>query len=287
MGKVLGLFSLIIISIGLILIITLSLSQGKDKKGEIMENGSENINTNKIKETNITVTFDNNQYKDGLKTSWGFSCLIKGAEKTILFDTGGDGSILLENMKKLEIKPEEIDLIVLSHIHGDHIGGLDGFLKTNPKVYVYLPKCFPTSLKRNIEKYGAKVIDVQKPMEICKGIYSTGELGTWIIEQSLIIYTDKGMVVITGCAHPGIVKIVEKAKNIIKDKVLLVMGGFHLRNKSSKQIEKIISSLKNMEVKYTGPCHCSGDNARKLFEKEYQKNYINIGVGKVINTKYL
>ncbi len=287
MGKILGLFSLIIISIGLILGITLSLSQEKDKKGEIMENGSENININKIKETNITVTFDNNQYKDGLKTSWGFSCLIKGAEKTILFDTGGDDSILLENMKKLEIDSEKIDLIVLSHIHGDHIGGLDGFLKTNPKVYVYLPKSFPTSLKRNIEKYGTKVVDVQKPMEICKGIYSTGELGTWIIEQSLIIHTNKGMVVITGCAHPGIVKIVEKAKNIIKDKVLLVMGGFHLGNKSSKQIETIISSLKNMEVKYAGPCHCSGDNARKLFEKEYQKNYINIGVGKVINTKDL
>lgn len=287
MGKILGLFSLIIISIGLILVVTLSLSQEKDKKGEIMKSGSQNININKIKETNITVTFDNNQYKDGLKTSWGFSCLIKGAEKTILFDTGGDDSILLENMKKLEIEPEEIDLIVLSHIHGDHIGGLGGFLRINPKVYVYLPKSFPTSLKRNIEKYGTKVVDVQKPMEICKGIYSTGELGTWIIEQSLIIHTDKGIVVITGCAHPGIVKIVEKAKNIIKDKVLLVMGGFHLGNKSSKQIERIISSLKDMEVKYVGPCHCSGENARKLFEKEYQKNYINIGVGKVINTKDL
>ena len=287
MWKILGLFSLIIISIGLILVVTLSLSQEKDKKGEIMENESENININKIKDVNITVTFDNNQYKDGLKTSWGFSCLIKGAEKTILFDTGGDSSILLENMKKLEIEPEEIDLIVLSHIHGDHIGGLGGFLRINPKVYVYLPKSFPTSLKRNIEKYGTKVVDVQKPMEICKGIYSTGELGTWIIEQSLIIHTHKGIVVITGCAHPGIVKIVEKAKNIIKDKVLLVMGGFHLGNKSYRQIEKIISSLKNMEVKYTGPCHCSGDNARKLFEKEYQKNYINIGVGKVINTKDL
>ncbi len=287
MGKILGLFSLIIISIGLILVVTLSLSQEKDKKGEIMKNGSENININKIKDAKITVTFDNNQYKDGLKTSWGFSCLIKGAEKTVLFDTGGDGSILLENMKKSEIDPEEINIIVLSHIHGDHIGGLDGFLKTNPKIYVYLPKSFPTSLKKNIEKYGTKVVDVQKPMEICKGIYSTGELGTWIIEQSLIIHTDKGIVVITGCAHPGIVKIVEKAKKIIKDKVLLVMGGFHLGNKSYGQIEKIISSLKNMEVKYVGPCHCSGDNARELFEKEYQKNYINIGVGKVINTKDL
>jgi len=287
MGKILGLVSLIIISIGLILVVTLSLSQEKDKKGETMKNGSENININKIKDANITVTFDNNQYKDGLKTSWGFSCLIKGAVKTILFDTGGDDSILLENMKKLEIDSEEIDLIVLSHIHGDHIGGLGGFLRINPKVYVYLPKSFPLSLKRNIEKYGTKVVDVQKPIQICKGIYSTGELGTWIIEQSLIIHTDKGIVVITGCAHPGIVKIVEKAKDIIKDDVLLLMGGFHLGNKNSKQIETIISSLKNIGVKYVGPCHCSGDNARELFEKEYQKNYINIGVGKVINTKDL
>ena len=233
----------------------------------------------------ITVTYDNNPYLAGLETAWGFSCLIKGAEKTILFDTGGDGSILLANMKKLGLDPVEIDIVALSHYHGDHIGGLYHFLEKNSGFTLYALKSFPGGFKKDIERYGVKVIEVRKPMKICENVYSTGELGTWIKEQSLIIQTDEGLIVITGCAHPGIVEIVSKAKDLIKDDVLLAMGGFHLGGESDARINKIISDLKELEVRYIGPCHCSGNNARRLFKNEYGDNYINIGVGKEIRYK--
>ena len=77
----------------------------------------------------ITVIYDNNPYKEGLETAWGFAASITGTEKTILFDTGGDGSILLNNMQKLAIDPNGIDTVVLSHIHPDHTGGLNSFLE--------------------------------------------------------------------------------------------------------------------------------------------------------------
>ena len=93
------------------------------------------------KET-ITVICDNYPYKEGLNTSWGFSCLIKGLEKTILFDTGVSGTILLANMTKLGIHPEDIDLVVLSHDHDDHVGGLPGFLEKYHDVTVYFPNTF-------------------------------------------------------------------------------------------------------------------------------------------------
>jgi 7,8-dihydropterin-6-yl-methyl-4-(beta-D-ribofuranosyl)aminobenzene 5'-phosphate synthase len=233
-------------------------------------------------EMTITVVYDNNPFKEGLETAWGFGCVITGAEKTILFDTGGDGPILLKNMEKLAIDPNSIDTVVLSHIHGDHTGGLNSFLEKNPDVTVYLPKSFPKKFKDNVASCGAKIVAVEQPLKICENVHSTGQLGKWIKEQSLIIRTEAGLVVITGCAHPSIAKIVNTAKESLKDDILLVMGGFHLEWATKGKIEKIISTFRQLIVQYAGPCHGSGDKAISLFEKHFGKNYINIGAGKVI-----
>jgi len=272
---------ILIVAIGTIIGVTIFPRHEEGKKGQIVQ-AEENTPTTAIKNLSITVSYDNNPYKERLKTAWGFSCVIRGTEKTILFDTGGDGSILLTNMEELGINPKEIDLVVLSHIHGDHVGGLPSFLRKNPGVVVYLPKSFPKGFKDGVKEYGAKIVEVQGPLKICEGVYSTGELGTWIKEQSLIIYTEKGLIVITGCAHPGIVKVVNKAKDLAKGDVLLVMGGFHLGGESKGEIENIISSFRKLGVSYVGPCHCSGDTARQLFKQEYGENFINVGVGRVV-----
>lgn len=230
----------------------------------------------------ITVVYDNNEYDPRLEVTWGFSCLIKGTEKTILFDTGGNGKILLSNMSKLKLDPQEVEVVVLSHIHGDHVGGLNTFLDENSKVTVYLPHSFPDSFKDEVKRSGAKAISVGKPLKICQNVYSTGELGTWIKEESLLINTETGLVIITGCAHPGIVNIVRRAKEILKTNVYLVMGGFHLGGMNERQIDEIVEALKREGVEKVGPCHCSGNLARKLFKKAYEKDFILVGVGKII-----
>jgi len=235
----------------------------------------------------ITVVYDNNPYKEDLETGWGFGCVITGAEKTILFDTGGNGSILLNNMQKLAIDPNSIDTVVLSHIHGDHTGGLGSFLEKNSNVTVYLPKSFPKMFKDNIQSHGSKIVEVEQPLKICENVHSIGQLGKWIKEQSLIIQTEAGLIVIAGCAHPGIVKIVTAAKESLKDDILLVMGGFHLEWATKGKIEKNISTFRQLNVQYAGPCHGSGDKAISLFEKHFGKNYMNIGAGKVITMQHL
>src|SRR4030043_178853 len=123
-----------------------------------------------MQDINITIVCDNNPYKEGLETGWGFSCLICGAEKTNLFDSGPGGS-LLGNMEKMAIEPSEIDDVVLSHIHQDHTGGLESFLEKNSDVTVYLPDSFPTKLKDSVRRYGTKVVDVEQPTNICKNVY--------------------------------------------------------------------------------------------------------------------
>jgi 7,8-dihydropterin-6-yl-methyl-4-(beta-D-ribofuranosyl)aminobenzene 5'-phosphate synthase len=235
-----------------------------------------------MRHVSIAIIYDNNPYKMGLETAWGFSCLVKGPAKTILFDTGGDGSLLLRNMKALGIDPKEIDFVFLSHIHKDHVGGLWHVIERNPKVIVYIPESFPDSFKRDVKGHGIKIVEVHRHTKICEGVYSTGELGSDIKEQSLIAQDESGLIVITGCAHPGIVNVVNKAKDILKEDIFLLVGGFHLGGKSKDELEKIASILKKAGVRNVGSCHCTGDAAREVLEEEYQKNFIKVGVGRVI-----
>jgi 7,8-dihydropterin-6-yl-methyl-4-(beta-D-ribofuranosyl)aminobenzene 5'-phosphate synthase len=234
--------------------------------------------TEAAKGLTLTIVYDNNEYDPRLHTSWGFACLVERDDLTLLFDTGGDAPTLLSNMETLGLAPTEIDTVVLSHIHGDHVGGLGGILAVNEETTVYLPRSFPASFKEQA-KARAHVVEVHEPAEMADGIYTTGELGAGIIEQSLVVKTDLGLVVITGCAHPGIVNIVAKAKEITGEEVYLVMGGFHLGGVSEAVIEGIVEDFRELGVQKAAPCHCSGDLARSIFEREYGEDFIRVGVG--------
>jgi 7,8-dihydropterin-6-yl-methyl-4-(beta-D-ribofuranosyl)aminobenzene 5'-phosphate synthase len=238
------------------------------------------MNDKTMKNTEITIIYDNYEYDNKLSTGWCFSCLIR--DKNILFDTGCDSSILLDNMKNLGISPKEIDSIVLSHIHGDHTGGLTGVLEINPNVTVYVPQSFPVSFKDEIKSYGSNVMDISDPTKICNGVYSTGEMGTWIKEQALMLRTEKGLVIITGCAHPGVVDMIKRAKEVTKESIYLVIGGFHLGGASDADLMQIINAFRELGVKKVGPCHCSGNRCRELFEEEYGDDFVEVGVGKII-----
>lgn len=230
----------------------------------------------------LTILYDNNPHDEKLETRWGFSCLVEGPEKTIIFDVGGEGAVLLGNLRRLKINPKRVNLVVLSHIHQDHVGGLGAFLRENSDVIVFMPGSFPERIKEDVRRARARLVEVREPMRICKGVYSTGELGGCLKEQSLITETSKGLVVISGCAHPGIVNIIKKAKKMLGSDVYLALGGFHLSWMSSRRIEVIINQFKEEKVKKIAPCHCSGDSARKLFEKAYAEDFIPAGVGKKI-----
>jgi 7,8-dihydropterin-6-yl-methyl-4-(beta-D-ribofuranosyl)aminobenzene 5'-phosphate synthase len=243
-----------------------------------------NVNSYGPEENPITITtiYDNYIFNEGPKTDWGFSCIIKGTEKTILFDTGTKSDILFHNINKLNVNPKDVELVAISHIHGDHTGGLFAFLDENNKVTVYLPASFPDEFVSRVEKAGAKVVPVDKSVEICKGVSLTGEMGIQIKEQSLILNTSKGLVVITGCAHPGIVDIVKRAKEVVDKKIYLVCGGFHLMNKSEDEVKEIIREFKVLGVMKVGATHCTGDKAIELFKEAYKENFVQMGVGKII-----
>ena len=227
----------------------------------------------------LTIVYDNNEHDPRLKTEWGFACLVEFGDHTILFDTGGDGSTLLGNMDKLGLDPRRIEAVVLSHIHGDHTGGLGGLLAMHNDVTVYVPRSFPDSFKMQVQAAGAELVEVSEPVEIVPGVNSTGEVKGGIIEQALVVTSAQGLVVITGCAHPGIVRMVEQAQDVAKDDIYLVLGGFHLGGKSKAQISRIVADFRCLGVQKAAPCHCSGDKARELFAEEYGDDYVLNGVG--------
>lgn len=230
----------------------------------------------------ITILYDNYASRNDLQTAWGFSCFIEGFEKNILFDTGGDRDILLFNMRKLGVQPEKIHIIFLSHVHGDHTGGLAAILKRNPSVTVFLPATFPEDMKASVQKVGAKVVEVKKSVSVCNGAFSTGEMGTGIKEQALYVRVKGGIAVITGCAHPGIVEVVTRAAELSKATPQLVMGGFHMTGYTEKEISQVIAEFKKLGVVRSGPCHCSGGRTREMFSVAFGTRFIKAGVGAII-----
>lgn len=275
-------FFILLIAGGSILTQNIFSKWGETEEVHVMNKDSGDKSPIAAKNISITIVYDNNPYKEGLLTSWGFSCLIRGTEKTILFDTGGNGSVLIANMRQLGIDPEEIDIIVLSHIHGDHTGGLEECIKKNKRVRIYFPYSFPQEFQSRLQNSGVKTTQVHDAIKICTGVYSTGVLGSGIKEQSLVIHTDKGIILITGCAHPGIVKIVNTVRDLIVADILLVMGGFHLAGMNRPELAEIILYFRRSGVKHVGPCHCSGDLTRILLKAEYGNDFIDVGVGRII-----
>jgi 7,8-dihydropterin-6-yl-methyl-4-(beta-D-ribofuranosyl)aminobenzene 5'-phosphate synthase len=235
-----------------------------------------------LSELAITIVHDNNPCVDSLKTAWGFSAFVTGAEKTILFDTGSDGTLLLANMAKLQLDPGRIDLVVLSHIHGDHTGGLTGLLQENPRVQVVLPGSSPAKFKAAVQGHGTTLVEIKEPQEICQNVYTTGVLGRRIKEQALVLRTQRGLVVLTGCAHPGVARIVQEVGHLYEGSVLLVIGGFHLEWVTKGRVQRIISAFQSYGIRYVAPTHCSGDKARQLFRQSYGPGYVEAGAGKTI-----
>lgn len=230
----------------------------------------------------ITILYDNYCALEGTKTDWGFSCLVEGADKTILFDTGTQGDILWHNIKALKVDIDKVDLIVISHMHGDHTGGLNSVLEKNPRVTVYLPASAPEAFVQGVQKAGASVERAKDPQEISRNVYLTGEMRGPANEQSLFLETSQGLVIVTGCAHPGIVSIIKKAMEIIPKKPYAVLGGFHLGGKSKEEILAIIQEFRKAGVSKCGPTHCTGDQAIGLFKEEYGQDFLAMGTGRVL-----
>ena len=209
----------------------------------------------------ISIIYDNEIHLQSLTADWGFSCIIeKDNAPSILFDTGANGSILLDNMKKMEIDPNTISTIFISHSHWDHTGGLSAFLEINSDVKLYAP--YGVSSISDVKD----LVSVKDPIEIFENVFSTGTLSG--IEQSLVIRMDENLLVITGCSHPGVENIIKSASQFGNPSGLI--GGLHgFRNFELIQYFDLICAT-----------HCT--QYKRQIQNLYPDKFIEGGAGKII-----
>jgi 7,8-dihydropterin-6-yl-methyl-4-(beta-D-ribofuranosyl)aminobenzene 5'-phosphate synthase len=226
----------------------------------------------------LRIAYDNRTFRDGFEPDWGFACVVDIGERRLLFDTGAKGGILTANLRALDIEPASIDVVVISHDHWDHTGGLEMILEAAP-VECYIPGSAAGELGQKIKAGGGSPVSVRDRIELFPGVWSTGELGEDIREQALVVESRAGPVVLTGCAHPGIVDIVERVKEQFGKPPCLVLGGFHLCHTQAADVEQVIDKLKQLGVTKVGPAHCTGDEAIALFQERWREGFVRIGCG--------
>ena len=264
----------------------------------------------------ITILYDAFGDSPGMRQDWGYSALIEYGGKRILFDTGNNGDILTQNAKAKDVDLTRLDFVVISHRHGDHIGGLTTLLALNPNVKIYAPKegfgvfgsDLPSTFYRKDDsapaeqRYydgkppeimrfgtawpGGNIQLIDKNTEIAPGIHLvtlvSDRPGTLELrELSLAISTTDGMVVVVGCSHPGVDQIVDVATRI-HPRIHMLVGGFHLVVADDPEIARIITLLHDTyKVEYVAPGHCTGEVTFAALKKGFGDHALYAGLGTV------
>jgi 7,8-dihydropterin-6-yl-methyl-4-(beta-D-ribofuranosyl)aminobenzene 5'-phosphate synthase len=265
----------------------------------------------------VTILYDAFGKTLGMQKDWGYSALIDYGGKRILFDTGNNPEIFARNVKAVGVDLTTLDFVVISHRHLDHTAGLTHLLKLNPKVRIYAPKdafgvfgsALPSkfyrrqdSLPVEMQYYdghpedtltfgtawpGGNFVTVDARLEVAPGIHLVALVSEMVgtkelRELSMAIETPEGMVVVAGCSHPGIDRIVEAVRQI-DDRMSMVMGGFHLPAATDQEVARIARALHHTHrVDRVAPGHCTGEPAFHSFKSTWKERYIYAGVGSVI-----
>jgi 7,8-dihydropterin-6-yl-methyl-4-(beta-D-ribofuranosyl)aminobenzene 5'-phosphate synthase len=263
----------------------------------------------------ITVLYDAFGRDRSMKKDWGFSVLIEVRGKRILFDTGNSSEIFAHNVRAKGVDLTNLDFVIISHRHGDHVGGLNYLLSVNPNVPIYAPKenfgvfgsSLPGTFYRRNEAlppemryfdgqppetllFGTpwpqgKFTWVSKSLEVAPGFHLIVLKGSWgvdldVMEISLAIDTPEGVVLIVGCSHPTIEKIVEATQTMLNKPIHLVIGGLHLLPAKDDEIQRVATALhQTWKVDWIAPAHCTGEPAFAILKATFGDRYLYAGLG--------
>jgi 7,8-dihydropterin-6-yl-methyl-4-(beta-D-ribofuranosyl)aminobenzene 5'-phosphate synthase len=192
--------------------------------------------------------------------------------------------VLLANLEVLGLDPGRLDHVVLSHFHADHTGGLADLLPRAGGFELICPGPLSVADVDHLGRRGVRIRAAdQGPLEIAPRLWTTGAVGQMLPEQALVTETEAGLVVLTGCAHPGPMALVEAARGITdQSRVDLLAGGFHLLDHELSQVGPILAELRRMEVARIAPGHCTGERVMIEMARQWPENFVRFGCGQKI-----
>ena len=233
----------------------------------------------------ITYLYDNTTAVSGTKADWGFACLVETGGRRVLFDTGAKPDVLRANLEALAIDLTKLDALVFSHDHGDHTAGVAA-LGQRPGLPTFFPASFSEATRARFAALQLRATPVTAPTAVVPGVMTGGEVGTAIPEQALVVDTDPGLVVIVGCAHPGIIEMLRRISSERGRPIHLVLGGFHLLQTPADQVRQIVAAFKDLGVAYVGATHCTGDAAIRSIREAYGARFVEGGTGRVVKVPF-
>ncbi len=249
----------------------------------------------------------------GILAEHGLSLLVEYGGRRILLDTG-QSSVFARNSKRMGVDLETVSMVAISHGHYDHTGGLPHLLRTQArrKLVVAHPDAFETKITKDGKEVGSpvsleeveqrfRVLLLERTRRIARDVYFLTGLerrhedpGTVVFhirngraepdpvldDSSLALKTGRGLFIFCGCAHTGMLNIVNAAIDLFGDEVYGLAGGFHLLHASGRRIGSLIARLRELRVQKVYPCHCTGIRATYLMQSALRAE--KVGSGDVI-----
>ncbi len=235
-----------------------------------------------MNEPEITVLVDDRSFDESrVKPIHGLSVYVEYMGQYILFDTGANPSVLRDNSEALDIDLSLLDAVIISHLHTPHTGGIQYVGWVAPSTKTYIPYASGHHFEQIVRRNGLVPVEVIDWIKILPYVYVSKPYYGPPWEHFLVIDTDRGLYIFTGCMHPDPHDVLESISGYFGKDIYAIIGGLHLDNAPDKIVFSTAEYLSS-RASYIVPLHCSGLKFIEYMARHYPSKLVKVMAGSTI-----